>query len=126
MKDYLSPKSLAYTALFRSNILGSPFSYVNDFVEATGNSPAPSIRTTTNRYKKKKDTDEVIGNYLMQLPAVKTGVDVVRSGHELVNNDKYTQKDFNQLLQLLPLQNMIPIMRLRDEIVKNSGLPKRD
>lgn len=126
MRDYLSTDALIYTAFFRSNILGSPFSYANDVVEATGLSPVPSIRTTTNRYNKRKSTDEVVGNYLMQLPAIKTGTDIISSGYNIVNRDRFTQQDFNQLLQLLPLQNMIPIMRLRDEIVKASGLPKRD
>lgn len=125
MNDYLSPDALIYTALFRSNIIGSPFSYVNDVIEATGNSPVPSIRTTTNRYNKKKNTDEIVGNYLTQLPAIKTGMDVMRSSYALVKGERYTQQDLNELLQLLPLQNMIPIMRLRDEIVKESGLPKK-
>lgn len=125
MNDYLSPDALVYTALFRSNIIGSPFSYVNDVIEATGNSPVPSIRTTTNRYNKKKNTDEIVGNYLTQLPAIKTGMDVMRSSYDLVKGERYTQQDLNELLQLLPLQNMIPIMRLRDEIVKESDLPKK-
>lgn len=126
MEDYLSPDALVYTAFFRSNILGSPFSYVNDVLEATGNSPVPSIRTTTNRYNRDKSTNEVVGSYLMQLPAIKTGTDFIESGYNVVNGDRYTQKDFNKLLQLLPLQNMIPVMRLRDELVKSTGLPKRD
>lgn len=126
MDDYLSPEALMYTAFFRSNILGSPFSYVNDVAEATGVSPVPSIRTTTNRYSRDKSTNEAVGSYLMQLPAIKTGTDFIESGYNVVNDDRYTQKDFNKLLQLLPLQNMIPVMRLRDELVKASGLPKRD
>lgn len=125
MKEYLKPQSLAYIAFMRSSMFGSPLSYGNDLAEALDITPVPSIRTTTNRYKRQKGTDEIVGNYLMQLPAVKTGADFIGAGKDAVLKDKYTQEDFKELMKLLPGQNFILMMRLRDELAERTGLPKK-
>lgn len=125
MQEYFTPKALTYIAVMRNSITGSALSSFNDVLEATDNTPLPSIRTTTNRYKRNKGTNERVGDYLMQLPAVKTGTDFIGSAADLTKIPKgeYTRKDFNELLKLLPGQNFVGIMGLRDEIL---GLPKNN
>lgn len=125
MQEYFTPKALTYIAVMRNSITGSALSSFNDVLEATDNTPLPSIRTTTNRYKRNKGTNERVGDYLMQLPAVKTGTDFIGSVADLTKIPKgeYTRKDFNELLKLLPGQNFVGIMGLRDEIL---GLPKNN
>ena len=124
MGEYLKPESLTYIAFMRSSMFGAPLSYANDVAEAYDITPVPSIRTTTNRYKRKKGTDEIVGNYLMQLPAVKTGTDFIGTGKDVLLKDKYTQEDFKKLMGLLPGQNFILMMRLRDELAERTNLPK--
>ena len=124
MEEYLKPESLTYIAFMRSSMFGAPLSYANDVAEAYDITPVPSIRTTTNRYKRKKGTDEIVGNYLMQLPAVKTGTDFIGTGKDVLLKDKYTQEDFKRLMGLLPGQNFILMMRLRDELAERTNLPK--
>ena len=123
MQEYLKPGALAYIALMRSSAPGTLLSPFNDILEATDNTPLASIRTTTNRYKRNKGTNERVGDYLMQLPAVKTGTDFISSAADLtkVPKGEYTRKDFDEVLKLLPGQNFVGIMGLRDELL---NLPK--
>lgn len=123
MQEYLKPEALGYIALMRSSVPGTALSPLNDILEATDNTPVPSIRSTTNRYKRSKGANERVGDYLMQLPAIKTGTDSIKSAIDLtkIPAGEYTRKDFNNLLKLLPGQNFIGIMGLRDELL---NLPK--
>ncbi len=120
-------KNLWYTAIMRSTMLGAPLSPVNDVLEATGNAPVASIRTTTNRYVKrdKKNAEGVVGDYLSQLPAVRGVYDVADIAQTAIKEGRYTQKDLEKFLKMFPVQNAIPIMILRDEIVARSGLPRK-
>lgn len=129
MKEYLNPVSLGYVALMRSPYTGSALSPIADVAETFGMSPVPSIRTTTNRYRRQKNTDEVLGSMITQLPAVKTGTDLIGAplniGKKAFTNDRYTRRDWDELLKLLPGQNHIAIMKLRDELLDTTDLPKR-
>lgn len=128
MKEYMSPKSLIYIAGLRGSVTGSSFSHYADIAEAAGLSPVPSIRTTTNRYKRDKNSNEIVGEYLTQLPAIKTGTDLLKAPMQLTKvlpGERYTRKDFDDLLQLLPGQNFILMLRLRDELADAANLPKR-
>ena len=128
MKEYMSPKSLIYIAGLRGSVTGSSFSHYADIAEAAGLSPVPSIRTTTNRYKRDKNSNEIVGEYLTQLPAIKTGTDLLQEPMQLTKvlpGERYTRKDFDDLLQLLPGQNFILMLRLRDELADAANLPKR-
>lgn len=128
MKDYLNPRNLAYVSFVRSSVFGAPFSPYVDIAEAKGITPLPSIRTTTNRYKRNKNTNEVVGEYLTQLPAVKTGTDLLTAPTQLTKlapNESYTRKDFEELFSLLPGQNFLLMMRLRDELEDIMHLPRK-
>ena len=129
MKEYLNPMSLGYVALMRSPFTGSALSPAADVLEMTGKSPVPSIRTTTNRYRREKNTDEVLGQYITQLPAVKSATDLLGVPYNIsakaVNGERYTRRDFDELLRLLPGQNHLLMMKLRDEIVGSTNLPKK-
>ena len=121
--------SLGYVALMRSPFTGSALSPAADVLEMTGKSPVPSIRTTTNRYRREKNTDEVLGQYITQLPAVKSATDLLGVPYNIsakaVNGERYTRRDFDELLRLLPGQNHLLMMKLRDEIVGSTNLPKK-
>lgn len=129
MKEYLDPMSLGYVALMRSPYTGSALSPIGDVLEMTDNAPVPSIRTTTNRYRRNKNTDEVLGSYITQLPAVKSGTDLVytpaKFGAKAFTNDRYTRRDFEELFRLLPGQNHLLMMKLRDELLGATNLPKK-
>ena len=44
---------------------------------------------------------------------------------KVLPGERYTRKDFDDLLQLLPGQNFILMLRLRDELADAANLPKR-
>ena len=128
MKDYLNPMSLGYVALMRSPFTGSALSPAADVLEMTGKSPVPSIRTTTNRYRREKNTDEVLGQYITQLPAVKEGLSVPRAllmGAQKAAGEDMTQRDLKQLLQLVPFQTFVPLNVYIQSLVNSSGLPEK-
>lgn len=127
MKEYLNPKTLAYISLVRGSV-SSPVSHYVDIAEAKGLTPLPSVRTTTNRYKRNKNNNEVIGEYLTQLPAVKAGTDLLTAPTQLsklATSEPYTRKDFEELFNLLPNQNFVLMMRLRDELEDILNLPRK-
>lgn len=127
MKEYLNPKTLIYISLVRGSV-SSPVSHYVDIAEAKGLTPLPSVRTTTNRYKRNKNNNEVIGEYLTQLPAVKAGTDLLTAPTQLsklATSEPYTRKDFEELFDLLPNQNFVLMMRLRDELEDILNLPRK-
>lgn len=127
MKDYLNPKTLIYIALVRGSV-SSPVSPYIDIAEAKGITPLASVRTTTNRYKRNKNNNEIIGEYLTQLPAIKAGTDLLTVPTQLTKlapSESYTRKDFEELFSLLPGQNFLLMMRLRDELEDSMHLPRK-
>lgn len=125
LDQFFTPQALGYTALMRNSMTGSILSPVNDIIEATGNSPVGTVRTTTNRAFATKDKDKMVGSFITQLPAIKGVLDVGEVITQPLSGDRYTQRDLNKLLSLMPGQNMLPLVWLRDELVPKSGLPKK-
>lgn len=132
-KDYMFNKgNLERAIAFRSTILGSPLSFVNDWYEiATG---APTIRTTVERdaktYKntKERTMSDIGGDFISQIPALSAGVaPLIQVYHAFshATNDKATQKDFKNALKLLPIPNFIPLTVLQQYLVEQSGYPEK-
>lgn len=132
-KDYMFNKgNLARAVAFRSTILGSPLSFVNDWYEiATG---APTIRTTVERdaktYKntKERTMSDIGGDFISQIPALSAGVEpLIQTYHALshATDDKTTQRDFKNALKLLPIPNFIPLTVLQQYLVEQSGYPEK-
>ena len=132
-KDYMFKKgNLERAVAFRSTILGSPLSFVNDWYEiATG---APTIRTTVERdaknYKntKERTMSDIGGDFISQIPALSAGIEpLIQVYHAFshATNDKTTQKDFKNALKLLPIPNFIPLTALQQYLVEQSGYPEK-
>lgn len=132
LKDYSSLPKLAYAGFMRSSV-GSAFSSVNDLAEIAGVSPLPTIRTTVSRYETPNIMEKpelTVGSAITQLPAIKTALDIGITGFKLgknvVSNEDYlTQYELKKALELLPAQNNFFMIKLREELVKESQLPKR-
>lgn len=125
-KQFLE-RSLSFENLARSFIVrsshGSILSPLNDLAEAGGVFDN-SIRTTVDRTKFANSDAMTVGKVLTQLPAVDAALDLRDAGLSLADG-QITQKDLRQLLELCPMQNFIPMMYLREELVKNSNFPRK-
>lgn len=132
-KNYMfNDGNLARAIAFRSAILGSPLSFGNDMYEiATG---APTIRTTVDRTNKKaqsfkeRTAGDVGGDLVSQIPAISAGVDpMIQMYHAFshATDDKTTQKDFKNVLKLLPIPNFIPLTVMQQYLVEQSGYPEK-
>lgn len=124
-----SVEQLGKVAFLRSSMIGSPLSIPNDFYETyTG---APTIRTTVNRNTKRKpsnDFSDAVGDYLTQLPAIKTGVDHVMgtiSAFSLATDDTATKRDFRNVLNMIPAPNLIPLTQFINLTVDQSKYPDK-
>lgn len=133
LDKYLSPSKVLYAGLMRSPILGSPLSSVNDMLEMAGVSPAPTIRTTVNRYENPnflENPSGAIGSAVAQLPAINTGVKMAKVPYDVANamltNDVYTEQDLQNFLSTLPSQNHILSIYLREELADWLNLPKKN
>lgn len=132
LKDYFSLPSLAYAGFMRSSA-GSAFSTGNDLLEIAGISPLPTIRTTVSRYETPNIFDKpelTVGSAVTQLPAIKTALDIginaFKMGQNVVSNEDYlTQYELKKALELLPAQNNFVMIKLREELVKETQLAKR-
>ena len=131
-KDYydqmFAPDTLQRAAATRSTILGSPLSFANDFYEAAMG--APSIRTTVDRSnKKQKDrtASDILGDMVAQLPAVREGanytLDVIHAFNH-ATDDKFTKRDFSNMMRILPVPNMIPFYSYTNSLLEHSNLRK--
>lgn len=133
LAKYLSPGSILYASFMRSSVIGSPVSTFNDLMEITGESAAPTIRTTVSRYDKQnifENPEGAVGSFITQIPAVKTGFDILSAGYDagmsLRPNDNYTAAEFKKAMSLLPGQNMFLLVRLRNELADELHLAKKE
>ena len=131
-------EALGRAIAFRSSIVGSPLSMVNDIYEIA-NPDAATIRTSTDagtRISKQqnKDTnyDDAVqgffGRAIGQLPAVKEATAIPLGAMQAVVNigaGEASQKDIRNLLNVVPLPRTIPTNILYSWLVENSGLPKK-
>ena len=128
-ETYFNPETLIRVAALRSTILGSPLSPLNDLYEAF--SGAPSIRTTvqrTTRPIKNRDASDVVGDFMTQLPAVKTGLDYTAGAYNAFSHlatNTASKSDFRNMLNLLPVPNLIPFTQLVNGLVDGSGYPDK-
>lgn len=133
LDKYLSPTAVLYAGFMRSPILGSPLSTGNDLLEMAGMSPAPTIRTTVNRYENPNFIDNpagAIGSAVAQLPAVNTGYKMAVKapydiGKAIFTDDAYTRQDLQNFLSILPSQNHILSIYLREELADWLDLPEK-
>lgn len=133
LDKYTSPGKLLYGSFMRGAITGSPFSTINDIAETAGLSALPTVRTTVSRYSQPnifENPEGVVGSVITQLPAVKTGLDIIGAGYDLAmatrETDRYTEQEFNRALSLLPGQNMFAFVKLRKELANELHLSKRE
>ena len=120
--------TLKRAAATRSTILGSPLSFANDFYEAaTG---ASSVRTTVDRTKKNqrdRTARDILGDMIAQLPAVREGTNYTLNVIHAFNHateDKFTRRDFSNMIRVLPIPNMIPFYSYTNSLVEHSDLRK--
>ena len=123
----MSPENLARVAAFRSTILGSPFSFVNDVYEgATG---SQTIRTTVNRNTGRpiNGAEDLAGNFVAQSPAL----DVASAPYDIykyvMNNfdNRASKRDFKDLINVIPYTNWIPFSSFINNYVDKSGYPDK-
>ena len=123
-----APDTLQRAAATRSTILGSPLSFANDFYEAAMG--ATSVRTTVDRTKKKqkeRTASDILGDMIAQLPAVREGANYTLNVIHAFNHateDKFTKRDFSNMMRLLPIPNMIPFYSYTNSLVEHSNLRK--
>ena len=123
-----APDTLQRAAATRSTILGSPLSFANDFYEAAMG--ATSVRTTVDRAKKKqkeRTASDILGDMIAQLPAVREGANYTLNVIHAFNHateDKFTKRDFSNMMRLLPIPNMIPFYSYTNSLVEHSNLRK--
>ena len=136
LKDYSDPKKAIMAGMLRSTT-GSALSSANDLFEALGVSPLPTIRTTVSRYENPnvfQNPDEAVGNMITQLPAIKTALDMGITGINMVQpmidkNDRFSQQEISKALSLMPLQNSLLGLKLKQELMGSDMVkkqPKRD
>ena len=120
--------TLKRAAATRSTILGSPLSFANDFYEAaTG---ASSVRTTVDRTKKNqrdRTAKDILGDMIAQLPAVREGTNYTLNVIHAFNHateDKFTRRDFSNMIRVLPIPNMIPFYSYTNSLIEHSDLRK--
>lgn len=125
-KKYLD-KVLSFDNVSRAMLCrsshGSILSPLNDLYEASGYSDG-SIRTTVSKAGYGNSDALTVGRALTQLPAIDTILDLKEVGASFADG-KISQRDLKGLLELLPIQNCIPMMYLREEMVKNTNLPRK-
>ena len=135
-EERLSPANLAYAAFFRS-LVGTGLSAVQDIYEATTGSQ--SIRTTVDRSpqtrQQQRDGSDMVGDFIAQLPAIRALTDPALAAHSAAKiglqdtdyafKQRATQQDIKNLFRLLPLQNYIPMIKLQEMMMDDSGLPEK-
>ena len=133
--DRTSWKNLGAAAVLRGVITGSALSFGQDIYEAT--TGAQSFRTTVDRtsqfgsqQNQPRDVGNVIGDFVNQLPAVRamtsSTITPAKKAYDwLVDDEKITQRDLKALYRALPLQNFIPAVWLSNQMIEDSGLPRK-
>ena len=129
LEQNLNITQLSKIAFIRSGIIGSPLSPLNDAYEAY--SGAPTIRTTVQRNVQRKpqtDPASIIGDYATQLPAVNTAkgytYDAYKAFAHMTDNTA-SKRDFKNLLNLIPVPNLIPWTQLVNNMVDQSKYPDK-
>ena len=129
LEQNLNLQQLSKIAFIRSGIIGSPLSPLNDAYEAY--SGAPTIRTTVQRNVQRKpqtDPASIIGDYATQLPAVNTAkgytYDAYKAFAHMTDNTA-SKRDFKNLLNLIPVPNLIPWTQLVNNMVDQSKYPDK-
>lgn len=126
-----SDENLIRAAAFRSSIIGSPFSLMNDLGEMSGLGAFAngSIRTTVSRntYGQPKDASDVAGRVVSQIPSLQT-VDSMFSVPSFILDsftDENNKKDFKKFLEAFPYTKWLPINAVINSIVDNSDYPDK-
>lgn len=113
MDKYFEPFNLARLVATRG-AMGSALSPVNDALEAIG---VGGVSTRTTVYRNPFDTDRatLVGRPISQLPAVRYAFDTVDAAMRPFKDAPYTERDYQNLVKLLPGQNNVVLQYLRDE-----------
>lgn len=122
-----SDENLIRTAVFRSAILGSPISFVNDIGEA-GRLPYfnnGSIRTTVNHnYGEAKNASDIFGNIVEQMPALQQANSIFDVAN-FAFSDEVNKRDFKKAMQALPIPQWFPVSAIISRIAEDSSYPKK-
>lgn len=116
-------------AAFRSSIVGTPFSFVNDLLEGSGIVDT-SIRTSVNRgsYGSPDSVGDYVGNIVAQTPALQQAtapLDILNYFYRASNNEA-NKNDFRKALQALPIPQWLPITTfINNYIVEPSEYPTK-
>ena len=127
--NYFNMDNLTRAALFRSTMIGSPLSFINDIAEATVG--ASTIRTSVNRSANKtpESVADVVSNFVKQIPSLdtlSTPMKAFVTTCEHLGNDKaMTKKDVKALINVLPLPNIIPVTTFINHMVNTSNYPDK-
>lgn len=134
-KEYMfSNHNLAKAIATRSAMIGTPLSFLSDIEEAT--IADSSIRTTVDSIKNPRSKDmsaeDVVGNAVGQLPAVKElstyTLDLANTANHAYNN-KFTQRDLDTLTRLVPIPRLWLMTTFMDkgssELTEYMGIPKK-
>lgn len=126
-----SDENLIRAAAFRSSIVGSPFSLVNDLGEMSGLGAFAngSIRTTVSRntYGQPKDISDIPGRVVSQIPSLQT-VDTLANVPAFIwdsFSDDNNKKDFKKFIEAFPYMKWLPINAVINSIVDNSNYPDK-
>ena len=135
LDDRLSLEKIGTAMVLRGVITGSALSFGMDGYEAaTG---AQSFRTTVDRTSQfgrqqegVQSAREIAGNVIGQFPAVRVMepalVDTPAAVYRALSpSEQLTQKDLKNLYRNLPLQNFIPAVWLSNQMIEDSGLPRK-
>lgn len=130
LDNMFSNDNLLRVAAFRSTMMGSPLSFVNDLYEAMEG--ASTIRTTVtrtgNRNNQQRDMSDIAGDVIAQLPAVREVSTYTLDLANVIHNasqDRMTKRDLRNLFNLLPIPKAIPMTLVLDRLVNESGLPDK-
>ncbi len=135
LDDRLSLEKIGTAMVLRGVITGSALSFGMDGYEAaTG---AQSFRTTVDRTSQfgrqqegVQSAREIAGNVIGQFPAVRAMesalVDTPTAVYRALSpSEQITQRDLKNLYRNLPLQNFIPAVWLSNQMIEDSGLPRK-
>lgn len=129
-KTMFDKGTLMRVAAFRSSIIGSPITFVNDIDEAWHG--RASIRTTVDRGTGSKggqrEAKDIIGDFASQLPAIKEGATYSVSAYNAFCNasaSRANKRDFKSLLNLAPIPNFIPFAAYINHFVDQSDYPDK-